>query len=101
MSHAIRPKQGMVLLEMFPPEATTAGGLHLHPDDQEVSQKARVVRFGIWRQDKRGALIPHPCLPGDVVYISQRAGRWLDAWVTGEGKRWKIVEETELLAILT
>lgn len=93
----IRPPQGMALLEMLPPEAVSPGGIHIPPVDQDVSQRGRVVRFGVWRQAKRtGALIPHPCAASDLVYISQRAGRWLD----GEQKRWKLIAETQILAVL-
>jgi co-chaperonin GroES (HSP10) len=94
----IRPKQGEALLAMLPPEAVSPGGIHIPAIDQELSQRGRVVRFGIWRTAKKsGALIPHPCQRGDVVFISQRAGRWLDA----EGKRWKLIDETRILAVLS
>lgn len=94
----ICPKQGEALLAMEPPEAVSPGGIVIPELDQELSQRGRVVRFGIWRTAKKsGALIAHPCAIGDRVYISQRAGRWLDA----EGKRWKIIDEDRILAILT
>jgi co-chaperonin GroES (HSP10) len=94
----IRPKQGEALLAMEPPEAVSPGGIAIPELDQELSQCGRVVRFGRWRQAKKsGALIPHPCQRGDLVYISQRAGRWLDA----EGKRWKLIDTRQILAVLS
>jgi co-chaperonin GroES (HSP10) len=97
----IRPRQGYVLLAMDLPEALSPGGITIPDAAQEVSQRGRVVRFGIWRQARNGTLIAHPCDPGALVLISPRAGRWLDPWANGEEKYFKIIDERLLLAVLS
>jgi len=92
----IRPLQGQVLVRMEEPPEQSEGGILIPEKHREKAKIGSVVRTGIWRQNKNGALIPFPVKSGQRVVISSRIGRWLK----GEGIGLKIVDMRDVLAIL-
>ena len=90
----IRPLQGHVLVYMDPPQ-TESNGIHIPEIAQSRSEVGEVRKFGIWRQNKSGALIPYPVKPGDKVVVNARSGRWLHS----ERERLKIVPMEKVLAV--
>lgn len=96
MSARIRPKQGQVLLRMELPQEVSDGGILIPENARERAQIGKVVRCGIWRQNKRGSLIPYECKAGDTVVINGRSGRWLKTEKLGL----KIVDMDKVLAVI-
>jgi chaperonin GroES len=93
----IRPKRGEVLLEVVP-RGTSDGGVLIPPkyQYQERAQQAIVRKLGVWKQDKRGRLLPYEVKPGDRVVFQKNAGRWLH----GEQNRLKLLPASRILAIV-
>lgn len=91
----IRPLQGQVLIYMDAPEAMSAGGVHVPEISQERSQIGEVRKLGIWKQNRKGNLIPYEVRPGDKVVVDVRSGRWLH----GERERLKLVPMENILAV--
>lgn len=92
----IRPLQGKILLRMEQPPEESDGGIFIPEQHREKATIGAVVRCGIWRMNKKGALIPFPVQNGQRVLVSSRIGRW----IKGEDIGLKIVDMTEVLAIL-
>ena len=93
----LRPFQGKVLIRMDPQEAQSYGGVLLPEEAQQKSQTGTVLRLGIWRQFKNGNLRPFPVKRGQKVVVNRRRGRWIH----GEHSRLKLVDQEDLLAVVT
>lgn len=91
----IRPLKGEVLIYMDAPD-DLIGSLHVPEKHQERSRFGEVRRLGIWRQNRRGALISFPVTPGDRVFVRAGSGRWMHS----EKERLKLVNSDDILAIL-
>jgi chaperonin GroES len=91
----IRPLQGKVLLRMENPPEQSDGGIFIPEKHREKATIGAVVRCGIWRMNKKGALLPFPVKSGQRVLVSSRVGRWLK----GEDIGLKIVDMDQVLAV--
>jgi len=91
----IRPLQGQVLVRMEEPPEQSDGGILIPENCREKAKFGSVVRTGIWRQNKSGALVPFPVKSGQRVVIGGRTGRWLKT----EGLGLKIVDMEQVLAV--
>lgn len=95
MTNSIRPMQGKILLRMEKPPEQSDGGILIPEQHREKATIGSVVRCGIWRMNKKGALIPFPVQSGQRVIVSGRTGRW----IKGEDVRLKIVDMDNVLAV--
>lgn len=95
-SMKIRPLQGKVLVRMEEPPEQSDGGILIPEQHREKAKIGSVVRCGLWRLDKKEALVPFPVQSGQRVVIGARTGRWLK----GDDIGLKIVDANEILAIL-
>lgn len=96
MKNEIRPMQGKILLRMEKAPEQSDGGIVIPEKHREKATIGSVVRCGIWRQDKKGALIPFPVQSGQRVVVNGRVGRWLK---DDENLGLKIVDMREVLAV--
>ncbi len=99
----IRPLQGQVLLKMEPADVSDGGIVipeaYRYPNEGERRRTAnygRVVRCGIWRQRRNGALIPYEVQAGQLVVIDGRSGRWFKS----ENLGLKVVDANSILAVI-
>lgn len=92
---SIRPLQGQVLVYMDASEAMSNGGVHVPEISQERAMVGEVRKLGIWKQNRKGNLIPYEVRPGDKVVVDARSGRWLH----GERERLKLVPMENILAV--
>ncbi len=92
----IRPLQGQVLVYMDPRSTETESGIILPEAKRDEATTGKVIRCGIWKQDRKGNLIPFPVKRGDHVVIQRSVGRW----VHKEKERLKLVPMERILAVL-
>lgn len=92
----IRPLAGEVLIYMDASEEVSGGGIVIPEKHQERSQFGQVRRLGLWKQSRRGSLVPFEVKPGDRVLIRPAVGRWLHS----ERERLKLVPCEHIEAIV-
>ena len=92
----IRPMMGEVLLYMDAADEASDGGILIPEKHQERSKFGEVRRLGIWKVNRKGALIPFPVQPGDRVMVRAASGRWMHS----EKERLKLVSADDILAIV-
>ena len=87
----IRPLADRVLLEPKEAETKTAGGLYIPDTAKEKPQQGTVVAAGPGKKDE-----PMEVKVGDVVLYGKYAG----TEVTVDEKKYLIVKQSDILAIL-
>ncbi len=87
----IRPLADRVLLEPKEAETKTAGGLYIPDTAKEKPQQGTVIAAGPGKKDE-----PMEVKVGDVVLYGKYAG----TEVTVEDKKYLIVKQSDILAIL-
>jgi len=92
----LRPIADHVVILPLEAEDRTAGGIVLPDTAKEKSTKGEVVAAGSGRLLPSGKLVPLAVKAGDKVIYSKYSG----SEVKIEGKEYKIVQESEILAII-
>lgn len=87
----IKPLQDRVLIEPKEAEAKTAGGLYIPDTAKEKPQQGLVVAAGPGKKDE-----PMEVKVGETVLYGKYAG----TEVSFEGKKYLIVKQSDILAIL-
>ncbi len=87
----IRPLSDRVLVEPQEAQTKTASGIYIPDSAQEKPQQGKVIAAGPGKQDE-----PMEVKEGDVVLYGKYAG----TEVTFEDKKYLIVKQSDILAIL-
>ena len=87
----IKPLQDRVLIEPKEAEAKTAGGLYIPDTAKEKPQQGLVIAAGPGKKDE-----PMEVAVGQTVLYGKYAG----TEVSFEGKKYLIVKQSDILAIL-
>ena len=90
----IKPLDDRIVVEAQNAEAKTAGGIVLPEAAKEKPQQGKVVAVGPGRLNKDGVRTAPDLKTGDVVVYGKYSGT--DGKV--DGKEYKILRETEILA---
>ena len=93
---AIRPLDDRVVLKILDAEETSAGGILLPDSAKEKPQQGKVTAVGAGARKKDGSRIKPDVKKGDIVLFGKYAG----SDVTVDGKEFKILRESEILAKL-
>lgn len=93
----IKPLSDKVVLKLQNPEEKTSGGIYLPESSQEETHIAEVMAVGEGRLSESGQLIQPNVKKGDTVLIK---GQWAGDNVTVDGEEYKIVSDSDILAIL-
>ncbi len=93
---AIRPLDDRIVVQPLEPEAKSAGGILLPDSAKEKPQRAKVIAVGDGRRNDAGNRVPLTVSKGDTVLFGKYAGS--DIKFDGDG--YKILRESEVLAIL-
>ena len=91
---AIRPLDDRVVLQVLDSEEVTPGGIVLPDSAKEKPQRGKVTAVGEGRLLDDGRRIPPEVKKGDVVLFGKYAGSDVEI----DGKEFKILRETEILA---
>lgn len=94
MSVGLTPLEDRVILEVNEDTQQTAGGIFIPDSAKEKPQQATVVAVGPGKYEQ-GHLVPLAVKAGQRVLFSKYAGN--DVKV--EGKEYKIVRQSDILAI--
>ena len=87
----IRPLSDRVLVEPQEAQTITASGIYIPDSAQEKPQQGKVIAVGPGKKDE-----PMEVKEGDVVLYGKYAG----TEVTFEDKKYLIVKQSDILAIL-
>ena len=87
----IKPLADRVLVEPQEAQTKTASGIYIPDTAKEKPQQGKVVAVGPGKKDE-----PMEVKPGDVVLYGKYAG----TEVTVEDKKYLIVKQSDILAIL-
>lgn len=87
----IKPLQDRVLIEPKEAEAKTAGGLYIPDTAKEKPQQGLVIAAGPGKKDE-----PMEVAVGQTVLYGKYAG----TEVSFEGKKYLIVKQSDILAVL-
>jgi len=93
----LKPLSDKVVVKLLEAKEKTSGGIFLPESGREESHLAEVIAVGEGRFTESGQLLK----PG--VNVSQKVvikGKWAGDNVTIEGVEYKIVTESDILAIL-
>lgn len=93
----IKPLSDKVVLKLLDPQKQTSGGILLPEEAQEESYLAEVIAVGEGRFSESGQLIKPGVKNGQKVIIK---GKWAGDNVTVDGIEYKIVSDSEILAVL-
>ncbi len=93
----IEPVGANVVVKRIEAEAKTAGGIVLPDAAQEKPMQGRVLSVGDGRLLPNGKRVPHQVSEGDRVLF----GRYAGTEVVIDGKELLIMNEDEILAIMT
>jgi chaperonin GroES len=93
---AIRPLDDRIVVKPEQAEERSAGGILLPDTAKEKPQRAKVVAVGEGRRTDEGKRIALAVKVGDTVIHGKYAG----SDVTWKGEDYKILKESEILALL-
>jgi len=93
---AIRPLDDRIVVQTLEAESKSAGGILLPDSAKEKPQRAKVIAVGEGRRNDAGSRVPLSVSKGDTVLFGKYAGT--DIKFDGDG--FKILRESEILAIL-
>ena len=92
----IRPLQDRILVKRIDEEEKTKGGIIIPDTAKEKPSEGKVVAVGKGKVLASGKLVEPSVKPGDKVIYGKYAG----SDVKVEGVEYKIITESEILAIL-
>ena len=93
---AIRPLDDRIVVRPVEAEAKSAGGILLPDSAKEKPQHAVVVAVGEGRMGDAGTRLPLSVKAGDTILFGKYAGNDIKF----DGDEYKILRESEVLAIL-
>jgi len=92
----VKPLSDHVVIKPLEAEEKTAGGILLPDTAKEKSTRGEVIAVGSGRLMPNGRVVKPAVSTGDIVLYSKYAGSEIKI----DGKELKIVQESEILAIL-
>lgn len=92
----ITPLFDNVLIRPAKGENKTAGGIYLPDSVKEKPQIGEIMAVGAGSHDEHGKLIPMTVKVGQKVLFAKWGGNEIKV----ENEEWKLVKQTELLAIV-
>jgi len=92
----VKPLGDRVLVEEIEEEEVRSGGIIIPDSAKEKPQRAKVVALGTGKRDDDGKKIPFEVKVGDVILTSKYGG----TEVKIEGKEYKILSSSDILAVL-
>lgn len=92
----IKPLFDNVLVKPLQAETKTAGGIYLPENTKEKPQVAEVMAIGEGLRDEYGKLVPMVVKIGDKILFS----KWGGSEVKVGHEEWKLVKQTDILAIV-
>lgn len=92
----IKPLFDNVLVKPLQAETKTAGGIYLPENTKEKPQVAEVMAIGEGLRDEHGKLVPMVVKIGDKILFS----KWGGSEVKVGHEEWKLVKQTDILAIV-
>ena len=90
----VKPLGDRVLLKRVETEEEVRGGIIIPDTAKEKPQEAEVVSVGDGKMDDDGKRLPMSVKKGDRVLIGKYSGQE----ITVDGKEYKIMRESEILA---
>ena len=93
----IKPLSDKVVLKIKDPKERTSGGIYLPESSQEETHIAEVIAVGDGRFAESGQIIKPSVKVGQTVLIK---GKWAGDNVTVDGQEFKIVSDSDILAVL-
>jgi len=92
----VKPLSDHVVIKPLEAEEKTAGGILLPDTAKEKSTRGEVIAVGSGRLMPNGRVVKPAVSTGDIVLYSKYAGSEIKI----DGKELKIVQESEILAIV-
>ena len=96
MDLKLKPLADRLVVEPTEREEMTASGIFVPETAKEKPQEGKVVAAGPGRKDDEGKRIPMDVAAGDRVLYAKYAGTEIKL----EGKKYLILKESDILAIL-
>jgi chaperonin GroES len=96
MKMKVKPLSDHVVIKPLEAEEKTAGGILLPDTAKEKSTRGEVIAVGSGRLMPNGRVVKPAVSTGDIVLYSKYAGSEIKI----DGKELKIVQESEILAIV-
>ena len=96
MDLKLKPLADRLVVEPTEREEMTASGIFVPETAKEKPQEGKVVAAGPGRRDDEGERIPMDVAAGDRVLYAKYAGTEIKL----EGKKYLILKESDILAIL-
>lgn len=93
----IKPIYDKVLLKLLEPQKKTSGGIYIPEEAQTKSLIALIVAVGEGKLNDAGQIVKPRVKEGQKVLIR---GEWAGDNVTVEGLEYKIVSESDILAVI-
>lgn len=93
----IKPLSDKVVVKLLEPKDKTSGGIYLPDDAKEEAHLAEVIAVGEGRMSESGQLIKPEVVVKQKVLIK---GKWAGENVTVDGIEYKIVNDSDILAII-
>ena len=93
---AIRPLDDRIVVQTIEAEEKSAGGILLPDSAKEKPQRARVVAVGDGARNDKGERIALTVEVGDEILFGKYAGNE----ITWKGDEYKILRESEVLALI-
>ncbi len=93
----IKPLSDKIVLKLKDPQEKTSGGIYLPESSREETHIAEVIAVGEGRFSESGQLIKPSVKKGQIVLIK---GQWAGDNVNVEGEEYKIVSDSDILAVL-
>ena len=93
----LRPLGDNVVIEPLEAESKTAGGIVLPDSAKEKSTRGTIVAVGKGQVLGNGKTVPLAVKKGDIVIYSKYGGSDVEL----DGKELKIVQESEILAVVS
>ena len=92
----IKPLFDNILIKPLKADTKTAGGIYLPDTAKEKPQIGEVMSVGEGARDENGKLIPMVVKVGQKVMFT----KWGGNEVRVEGEEWKLVKQSDILAIV-
>jgi chaperonin GroES len=92
-----RPLHDRVLVERFESANKTAGGIILPDTAQEKPSEGKIVAVGSGARNEKGEVVPLAVKAGDLVLF----GKWSGTEVSVDGKDLLIMNESDLMGVLS
>jgi len=93
----IKPLSDKVVVKLLDPQDKTSGGIYLPDDAKEEAHLAEVIAVGGGRMSESGQLIKPEVTVKQKVLIK---GKWAGENVTVDGVEYKIVNDSDILAVI-